>query len=140
LVGDNEGPTTGTPASGLGPLGSNRLFKNTHMKEYYRKTLSDSRLKILTGDAEIVLIGDFLRNDSSTYVERSTPEGVGITRVIGNDPILDQNNLFNLDLLSGSMFTRIFTGSEGPQGLIDGNTTPESARRFFKDAGTRRDI
>jgi hypothetical protein len=140
LVGDNEGPTTGTPASGLGPLGSNRLFKNTHMKEYYRKTLSDSRLKILTGDAEIVLIGDFLRNDSSTYVERSTPEGVGITRVIGNDPILDQSNLFNLDLLSGSMFTRIFTGSEGPQGLIDGNTSPESARRFFKDAGTRRDI
>jgi len=139
LIADNAGPTAGTSPSGLGPAGNKRLFKNTHMKEYYRKTLTDSRLKILTGDAELILVGDFIQDRSPTYIARSTPQGEGITRIIGDDPVLDKDYLYNLDLLSGSMHTRIFTGSEGPQGLIDGNTNPDSARRFYLDAGTRRE-
>ena len=96
-------------------------------------------MKILTGEAEIVLIGDFLQDQIPTNVGRSLPTGEGITQIIGDAPVVDQNLLFNLDLLSGSLHTKIFTGSEGPQGLIDGQTSPELARRFFKDAGTRRD-
>ena len=140
LVADNAGPTTGTSATGLDESGTKRLFKNTHLKEDYRSTLPHSRLKILTGEAEIILIGEFLSDKSPLYVGRSSPQGNGISQIIGNDPVVDKSFLFNLDLLSGSSFTRVFTGSEGPQGLIDGNSAPNSARRFFKDAGTRRDI
>jgi len=138
LVADNTGPTTGYTPAGLQPGGTKRAFKNTHLKEDYRKTLPHSRLKILTGEAEIVLIGDFLQDQTPTAVPRSTPAGEGITRVVGDDPVVDQSLLFNLDLLSGTLHTKIFTGSEGPQGLIDGQSSPDSARRFFRDAGNRR--
>jgi len=140
LVADNAGPTAGYSPAGLGPSDTKRAFKNTHLKEDYRSTLPHSRLKILTGEAEIVLIGEFLQDGTPTYNGRSTPAGAGITRVVGDDPVLDRSLLYNLDLLSGTMHTRIFTGSDGPQGLIDGNSSPDSARRFFRDAGTRRGI
>lgn len=139
LVADGEGPTTGYSAAGLEPGGIKRAFKNTHLKEDYRKTLPHSRLKILTGEAEIILIGDFLQDQIPSNVGRSTPTGEGITQIVGDSPVVDQSLLFNLDLLSGTLHTKIFTGAEGPQGLIDGQTSPESARRFFKDAGSRRD-
>jgi hypothetical protein len=123
-----------------GDTGANalRLFKNTYLKEDYRYTLADSRLQILPGEAEIVLIGDFLEDQSPVALNRDTPGGVGISIVIGDDLITDKNFLYTADLLSGSIYTRIFTGSQGPAGLIEGNSDATKARRFYFDQGTRR--
>jgi len=125
--------------TGLSETGTKRLFKNTYLKEDYRKTLADSRLLILSGEAEITLVGDFLEDQSPAFLGRSTPGSDSITIAVGNEFITDRNYLFNADLMSGSRFTRVFSGVEGPQGLINGNSLGDSsARKFYFDAGTRR--
>lgn len=137
LVGDNRLPSTHLPA-GLGSAGNRRLFKNTFLKEEYRKTLTDSRLRILTGEAEIILIGDYLQDELPIIVKNQELVGNNVSSFYGEKFISDQSFLFNAELLSGSLFTRVYSGTEGPQGLIDGNATPNSARRFVLDAGARR--
>jgi len=139
LVGDNRLPSTHLPA-GLNSAGNRRLFKNTHLKEEYRKTLTDSRLRILTGEAEIVLVGDYLQDELPIIVKNQELAGNNVSSFYGDKFISDQSFLFNAELLSGSLFTRVYSGTEGPQGLLDGNTTPGSARRFVLDAGARRTI
>lgn len=124
--------------TGLSESGTKRLFKNTYLKEDYRRTLADSRLRILSGEAEITLIGDFLEDQSPVFLSRSTPESDSVSISIGNDLITDRSYLFNTDLMSGSLFTRVFTGSEGPNGLIAGNFNAGLARRFSLDLGARR--
>jgi len=139
LVGDNKLPSTHLPA-GLDSAGNRRLFKNTYLKEEYRKTLSDSRLRILTGEAEIILVGDYLQDELPIIVKNQELVGNNVSSFYGDKFISDQSFLFNAELLSGSLFTRVYSGTEGPQGLLDGNATPGSARRFVLDAGARRAI
>jgi len=141
LPGDGllDGPTSGeNRGGGLQYNGSNRVFKNTHLKEDYNQILPDSRLRIGTGEAEIVLIGDFVSSEKINLPKRSSPQQGAISSYYGEEIISDRSFLFNGELLSGSMYTRIYTGSEGPKGLIDGNTDPAAARRFYLDAGARR--
>ena len=117
---------------------SKRFHKLTHLKEDYRLTMTHSRLKILSGDAELVLVGDFLENDSLQIPQRSSPVAGSISSYYGDAPISDINYLYSPDLMSGSLFTRVFTGNEGPAGVIEGNSSPTLARRFYLDLGARR--
>ena len=112
-------------------VNTTRFYKNTYLKEDYRKLLSDSFMKIRTGEAELILIGDFLSDESPIPVSRAIQISGDVSSFYGETAITDQSYLFNADLLSGSMITRVFTGSEGPDGVLSGE------RRFYRDAGAR---
>jgi hypothetical protein len=114
-----------------------RLHKLTYLKEDYGLTLPHSRLKILTGDAELILIGDFISDESSNSY-KNNQVGDNVTSYYGDAPVSDVNLLYTSDLLSGTLFTRVFTGSEGQLGVVDGNSDPDLARRFYLDLGARR--
>jgi len=136
LPGDGQGPLTGEAPdgslAGSEAGGGLRAYKNTVLKEDYNLTLSDSHLRILMGKAEIVLIGDFVSNDRAVLpFNRTSTEG-NARSAYGMEPVVDRFINFNAELLSGSMLTRVFTGTPGPQGLIDGD------REFIEDAGARR--
>ena len=135
LPGDNDsnGPLSGsTPDGSLSTATGKRVFKNTYLKHDYRIVMTDSSLQIMTGEAELILVGDFLQNDAPEYVSRDTQIGGAITAVYGNDPIDDKMLGFNAELLSGSLFTKVFDGAEGQEGVIAGT------RRFIRDGGARR--
>lgn len=119
-------------------LREKRFHKLTHLREDYRLTMPHSRLRILSGDAELVLIGDFLENDTVKIPQRSSPIAGSISSYYGDAPISDVSYLYSPELMSGSLFTRVFTGSEGPTGVLDGNNDPSLARRFYLDLGARR--
>lgn len=141
LPGDglSDGPTAGQArGGGLESPGNNRVFKNSHLKDEYYRTLADSGLRIRRGEAELILIGDFVSNDRVTLPQRSSPQQDKVSSFYGDEMVVDQSFLFSGELLSGSAYTRVFTGSEGPKGLVDGNTNPDAARRFYRDAGVRR--
>ena len=110
---------------------STRFYKNTYLKEDYRKLLSDSFMKIRTGEAELILIGDFIADESPIRVSRAIQISGDVSSFYGETAITDQSYLFNADLMSGSMMTRVFTGPEGPTGVLSGE------RRFYRDAGAR---
>jgi hypothetical protein len=139
LVADGLGPTTGS-GHGVGyePAGVKKSYKDTFLKEDYSAVMVGSSLRIQTGDAQLVLIGEFLQNGQPVNQSRDVPISSNVSTFYGEEEIYDVNLLYNADLMSGSMLTRIFSGSEGPDGLIRGNTNPSLARRFFYDAGARK--
>jgi len=139
LIPDGIGPTEGLAHGvGLGWGATSRSDKETFLKEDYAITMSDSSLRILSGDAEIILIGDFLQDGAAIIPTRDAPVSSNVNQGYGTEPIGDQYLLYNADLLSGSLFTRVFTGSEGPDGLLQGNSDDKKARRYYYDAGARK--
>ena len=94
--------------------------------------MTDSYLQIMSGEAELTLIGDFLQDGVPVSPTRGTQLGGDISSVYGDEPIVDRLFGFNAELLSGSLFTRIFSGSEGQEGVIAGT------RKFVRDGGARR--
>jgi hypothetical protein len=139
LIADGLGPTEGLAhGTGLTWNQLSRSDKETFLKEDYSTTLADSRLRIRTGEAEIILIGDFLQDGKPIVPTRDTPVSSNVTQGYGTEPIGDQYLLYNADLLSGSLFTRVFTGSAGVSGLLEGNSDESKARRYYYDAGARK--
>jgi hypothetical protein len=135
LPGDNNalGPLSGsTPDGSLSTLTGKRIFKDTFLKHDYRIVMTDSYLQIMSGEAELTLIGDFLQNGAPVSPTRGMQLGGDISAVYGDEPIIDRLLGFNAELLSGSLFTRVFSGSEGQEGVIAGT------RRFVRDGGARR--
>jgi hypothetical protein len=135
LIPDGQGPTKSLPhGTGLDYSETEKSHKDTVLKEDYRFLLADSSIKIQTGIAELVLIGEYLQNNKPISLSRDIPISTEIGRFYGEEYASDKNFLYNADLLSGSMFTRVFTGNEGPSGVLDGS------RRYYHDAGSRRKI
>ena len=104
------------------------------LKDAYRFAMADSWLQVLRGDAEIKLIGEYVRDGSSLFSARSSNSTNGITSPIGMYQITDEFRSRTIQELSGTIFDRVMIGQSGVPGVANGT------RKIGTSLATRRNL
>jgi hypothetical protein len=121
-----------------GPRKNVQPFVNPIMRETLPHYSGNSYLRIMHGEAEIILIGEYLTDGNGRQVTRGTFSD-DFTQVVGDSFIVDGFDVAESDSLYGTYLSEILTGSifSGNRGVaIDGATrnakSGSNVQRFVK--------
>ena len=131
IIGLDAG-TFGPPDQATNSLSSTIITSS--LKEAYRFAMADSWMQILSGDAEIKLIGEYLRDGSAIFSSKASNSTNGITNPVGMYQITDEFRARTLSELSGTLFDRVMVGSPGIVGIAN------SSRKIGSNLSSRRNL
>jgi len=101
-------------------------FASPILKENIIHFAGNSYLQVLPGDAEIILVGEYVSDDEPVGITRD-PVSDDITIPVGDGPVLDEFRVAEVDSYMGTYLALVFTGS-----FQDGD------RRAVYDASSRK--
>jgi hypothetical protein len=107
------------------PRSKYNAFNTSILRERLLHFAGNSYLQILPGDAEIILVGEYVSDDEAIQLQRD-PVSTDISIPVGNDYVLDDFRVAEVDSYVGSYLSLTFTGS-----MDDGT------RRAIFDAAVR---
>lgn len=115
------------------PLYTPRSKYNAFAAPIFKENLihfaGNSYLQILPGDAEIILVGEYIADDEAKQISRD-PVSDDISIPIGSDPVLDDFRIAEVDTYRGTYLALVFTGdftSGTRQAIYDTTTKRYSA-------------
>ena len=108
------------------------------LKDAYRLAMADSWMQVLRGDAEIKLIGEYVRDGSPLFSSKASNSTNGIKSPVGMYQITDEFRSRTIQELSGTIFDRIMSGSAGVTGLSDGSRGIGGSLAIRRDLGSSK--
>ena len=98
------------PSSLTQPRRNVQAFINGILRETLSYYAGNSYLRVLPGEAEIILIGEYLSNNTGKQVSRNSYSD-DLTQVVGNEFITDQFDNAEKDAFLGTYLAETVTGS-----------------------------
>jgi len=85
-------------------------FSSPIFKENIIHFAGNSYLQVLPGDAEIILVGEYVSDDEAAGIARD-PVSQDITIPLGDGPVLDEFRVAEIETYNGTYLALVFTGS-----------------------------
>jgi len=97
------------------PRSKNRPYTTSIFKENLIHFAGNSFLEIRPGDAELILVGEYVSDDEASEIMRD-PISADISIPVGDTPVVDDFRIAEIDSYRGSYLALTFTGE-----MSDGN-------------------